>query len=158
MKTRYKVIIISICTVSGFFLIPANITSLYCNSVDNFPNCPRIYGIDLVSRSAKVWDIDAAQLANETASKYGIFSQQTTWNIHVSSNGKIYGLDGNHRKYDYLNFTCLFSIIPNDDKEHFAYLSVFRSNSTGYVVVLDEYTLSVIDAKPIPYEDAACGP
>ena len=55
-------------------------------------------------------------------------------------------------------FTCLFPIIPNDDKEHFAYLSVFRSNSIGYVVVLDEYTLSVIDTKPIPYEDAACGP
>ncbi|HET7336579.1 MAG TPA: hypothetical protein VFJ23_01635, partial [Candidatus Nitrosotalea sp.] len=55
-------------------------------------------------------------------------------------------------------FSCSFPVIPNDAQDHFAYLSVFRNNDTGYVVAIDDHTGKVIYAKPVPSELAACGP
>jgi hypothetical protein len=110
-----------------------------------------------ISETKTTWG-DAANLANKTASAHGIFPNQITWNVHIEKDGKIHALDGNHKIDKNLAFSCSFSIIPNDAKDHFAYLSVFRSDDAGYVVVLDEKTGQVIDAKPVQYESAVCGP
>lgn len=106
----------------------------------------------------KIGWIDATNLANKTASQYSIFSEQTTWNVHIQKDGTLYALNGKHEIDKNLSFSCSFSVIPNDASDHFAYLSVFRSSDSGYVVALDEKTGKIIDAKPIPYESAVCGP
>lgn len=116
-------------------------------------------GIQIITGSAKISSADAMRLANDTALKYGIFSHQTTWYVHVASNGTIRTANNlNHQINDVPTFSCSFSINPNDAKDHYAFLSVFRSNDAGYVTVLDDQTGQVIDAKPISYQSAVCGP
>lgn len=103
--------------------------------------------------------LNISHLANDTASKYGIFPHETDWYVHVTSDGKIHPANSlNHKIDENSIFSCSFSIIPNDAKGHFAYLSVFRSNDSGYVVAIDDQTGKIIDEKPIPLESAVCGP
>ncbi len=112
----------------------------------------------VIGSSTKIsWDT-AGQLANETASKYGIFPHEITWFVHVAADGKFHPVDANHKFDENSVFSCLFSIIPNDAKDHFAYLSVFRNNDIGYVVAQDDQTRKVIDAKHVSLELAVCGP
>ena|SRR5574337_6673 len=101
---------------------------------------------------------DTSQLANETASKYGIFPHETDWHVHVTTDGKIHPIADYHKIDENSIFSCSFSVIPNDEQDHFAYLSVFRNNDTGYVVVIDDHTGKVIYAKPVPNGLAVCGP
>jgi hypothetical protein len=101
---------------------------------------------------------DTSKLANDTASKYGIFPHETDWHVHVAADGKILPVTDYHKIDENSIFSCSFSIIPNDARDHFAYLSVFRNNDAGYVVALDDNTGKVIDAKPVPRELAVCGP
>ncbi len=96
--------------------------------------------------------------ANDTASKYGIFPQEIEWDVHIAADGKIHPVTDYHKIDQSSIFSCSFSVIPNDDKDQFAYLSVFRNNDTGYVVALDDKTCKVIDAKPVPLDLAVCGP
>lgn len=103
------------------------------------------------------WD-SAGQLANDTALKYGIFPHETTWYVHVTADGTIHPVTDYHKVDENSIFSCSFSIIPNDARDHFVYLSVFRNNDTGYVVALDDQTCKVIEAKPVPLEMAVCGP
>src|SRR5574337_453334 len=111
----------------------------------------------LVPTSNKIlWD--ASQLANETASKYGIFHHETDWHVHVTADGKLHPITDYHKIDANSIFSCSFSVIPNDEQDHFAYLSVFRNNDTGYVVVIDDHTGKVIYAKPVPNGLAVCGP
>jgi hypothetical protein len=109
--------------------------------------------------SDKTSFLNISHLANDTASKYGVFHHETEWYVHVTSDGKIRSANNlNHKIYEDSIFSCSFSIIPNDTKDHFVWLSVFRNNDTGYVVALDDQTGKVIDAKPVSYELAVCGP
>lgn len=100
----------------------------------------------------------AMTIMNNTASQYDVFTQQTMWQIHVSADGKIHPIDGNGKIKRNVEFSCSFPIIPNDGKDHFVYLSVFRNNNTGYIVVLDDQTGQIIESKPVSHEAAGCGP
>ncbi|HEX5358477.1 MAG TPA: hypothetical protein VFW99_01020 [Candidatus Nitrosotalea sp.] len=102
------------------------------------------------------WDV--SKIANATASKYGIFSHETDWHVHIASDGKIHPSTNTHEIDENSIFSCSFSVIPNDARDHFAYLAIFRNNNTGYVVALDDSTGQVVDAKPVPYGSAVCGP
>lgn len=102
------------------------------------------------------WDVSV--VANTTASKYGIFPHETDWHVHVTADGKIHPSDDHHEIDENSIFSCSFSVIPNDAQDHFAYISVFKNNDTGYVVALDDHTGKVIDAKPVPSKLAVCGP
>lgn len=103
-----------------------------------------------------LWDSSTA--ANATASRYGIFHQEIDWHVHVTAGGTIHPVTDHHNIDENSIFSCSFSIIPNDARDHFAYLSVFRNNETGYVVAQDDQAHQVIDAKPVPLEIAVCGP
>ena len=105
---------------------------------------------------SKIVGDSAMTIMNDTASQHDIFTQQTVWQIHVSANGQVYAMGGNG-KMD-MELSCSFPIIPNDGKDHFAYLSVFRNNNTGYIVVLDDQTGQIIESKSISRESAVCGP
>ncbi len=96
--------------------------------------------------------------ANYTALKYGIFPHETDWSVHIAADGTIHPFTDYHKIDESSIFSCSFSVVPNDAKDHFAYLSVFRNNDTGYVVALDDKTCEVIAAKPIPLDLAVCGP
>jgi hypothetical protein len=102
------------------------------------------------------WDV--SKMANATASKYGIFSHETDWHVHIAADGKIHPSANNHEIDESSVFSCSFSVIPNDARDHFAYLSVFRNSDAGYVVALDDQTGKVVDAKPVAYGSAVCGP
>jgi hypothetical protein len=115
--------------------------------------------ISIIGGSAKISFDDAVQLANNTASKYGVFLHQTTWYVHVNSNGIIQAANNlNHKIDESSTFSCSFSINPNDAKDHFAFLSVFRSSNAGYAIALDDQNGQVIDSKPVPYQFSVCGP
>jgi hypothetical protein len=101
---------------------------------------------------------DSSTPANNTASKYGIFHNEIDWYVHIASDGTIHPVTDYHKIDENSIFSCSFSIIPNDARGHFAYLSVFRNNDTGYVVAQDDQTRKVIDAKPVPLDLAVCGP
>ncbi len=103
------------------------------------------------------WD-ESSKTANITASQYGIFSHETNWHVHIAADGKINPSTGYDEFDQNSGFSCLFSVVPNDAQDHFAYLSVFRNNDTGYVVATDDRTGKVIDAKPVANELAVCGP
>lgn len=103
-----------------------------------------------------LWDVSTA--ANSTASKYGVFHQEIDWHVHVAADGTIHPVTDYHKIDENSIFSCSFPVIPNDARDHFAYLSVFRNNDTGYIVAQDDQTQKVIDAKPIPCELAVCGP
>ncbi|MDC8452103.1 MAG: hypothetical protein KGH87_04645 [Thaumarchaeota archaeon] len=102
------------------------------------------------------WNVSKS--ANYTASKYGIFPHETDWHVHITSDGKILPVTDNHKIDENSIFTCSFSVIPNDARDHFAYLSVFRNDDTGYVIALDDHTGKAIYTKPVPLELAVCGP
>lgn len=101
---------------------------------------------------------NASTAANRTASKYGVFSHETDWHVHVATDGKIHPVTSYHQIDENSIFSCLFSVIPNDARDHYAYLSVFQNNDTGYVVAMDDHTGKVIDANPVPLKLAVCGP
>jgi hypothetical protein len=110
----------------------------------------------LVPTTDKIlWD---TSLANETASKYGIFHHETDWHVHVTTDGKIHPITDYNKIDENSIFSCSFPVIPNDEQDHFAYISVFRNNDTGYVVAIDDHTGKVIYAKPVPNGLAVCGP
>ncbi|MBI3640701.1 MAG: hypothetical protein HY223_10420 [Thaumarchaeota archaeon] len=102
------------------------------------------------------WDV--SKLTNDTASKYGIFPNEIDWHVHVTADGKIHPVTDYHKIDENSIFSCSFSVIPNDARDHFVYLSVFRNNDTGYAVALDDQTGKVVDEKPVPLELAVCGP
>jgi hypothetical protein len=100
----------------------------------------------------------ADAIMNNAAAKYGNFSESIGWWVHVSANGKIHAIDGTGKFYRYGEFSCLFPIIPNDGKDHFASLMLFRNSDTAYVVVMDDQTGQIIESKPVSLGSAACGP
>ena len=112
----------------------------------------------LVPTTDKISLDAASKLANNTASRYGIFPHEIDWQVYVTADGKIHPVTDYHKIDENSVFSCSFSVIPNDARDHFVYLSVFRNNDTGYVVALDDQTGKVIDAKPVPHESAVCGP
>jgi hypothetical protein len=99
----------------------------------------------------------ADAIINNAAAQYGVFSESIGWWVHVSADGKIHGIDGTGKFYKYGEFSCLFPIIPNDGKDHFAFLRLFRNNDTAHVVVMDDQTGQIIESKPISLGSAYCG-
>ncbi|HET7336707.1 MAG TPA: hypothetical protein VFJ23_02320, partial [Candidatus Nitrosotalea sp.] len=67
---------------------------------------------------------EASRIANDTASKYEIFPHETTWYVHITSDGKIKPSSNHDMINENSIFSCSFSVIPNDAKDHFAYLAV----------------------------------
>ncbi|MCA2004040.1 MAG: hypothetical protein QXE84_03260 [Candidatus Nitrosotenuis sp.] len=111
-----------------------------------------------VSNHSKISLYDAIKISNNTASKHGSFNQQITWHVHILSDGKIQVLDETGKKSGTKNFSCQFSLTLDDVKDHFAYMSVFRNNDTGYVVLIDTKSGQIIESKPVSLDSAVCGP
>ncbi len=134
MKALYLVVIASGVTISILTYLIVGLT-------------PNIISCDEDGKSA-----------NRTASKYGIFPHETDWSVHIAADGTIHPFTDYYKIDESSIFSCSFSIVPNDARAHFAYLSVFRNNDTGYAVALDDKTCEVIAAKPVPLDLAVCGP
>ena len=112
----------------------------------------------LIPTNDKISCDEIGKSANDTASKYGIFPHVIEWDVHITRDGTIHPVTDYHKIDTSSIFSCSFSGIPNDARDHFAYLSVFRNNDTGYVVALDDKTCQVIYEKPVPLDLAVCGP
>ena len=57
---------------------------------------------------------EASKISNDTASKYGIFPHETTWHVHITSDGKIQPSSSYEVIDKNLILSCSFSIIPNE--------------------------------------------
>lgn len=138
MKTIHY-IIISLVVITVLLLINAQIFQV-------LPHNPKIAGDDV-----------AALTNNVIPSQYK-FSQQMGWYVYISADGKIQPISGDGKIDRNLQFSCSFSVIPHDGRDHFAYLSVSRNNETGYVVAIDDQNGQVIQSKSVLLESAVCGP
>jgi hypothetical protein len=140
MKTIHYIII----ALAGAFIIVLLLINAQIFQV--LPHNPKIVGDDVTA------------LTNNAIPNQYKFSQQIGWHIYISADGKIQPISGDGKIDRNLQFSCSFSVIPNDGHDHFVYLSVSRNNETGYVVAIDDQNGQVIQSKSVSLESAVCGP